>query len=86
MLDLLNVAADAAPNIGKGIGAGLAAGLAVIGAGIGVGQIGAGCAEGIARQPEAADVIKAQGLVLAVLVEGVALFAAIVGVLVIFLG
>ena len=89
MLDLLNDAAalvQDAPNIGKGIGAGLAAGLAVVGAGIGIGQIGGHSAEGIARQPEAAETIKGQGLVLAALIEGVALLAAIVGIIIIFLG
>lgn len=88
MLDLINdaanYAADAAPNFGKGIGAGLAAGLAVIGAGLGIGQVGAHSADGIARQPDAADAIKGAGLVLAALIEGVALLAAIVGIIIIF--
>jgi len=93
MLDLVQTAQDAAEqaitaakaaNLGKGIGAGLAAGLATIGAGIGIGQIGGHASEAIARQPEAADVIKGNGIVLAALVEGVALLAAIVGIIIIF--
>ncbi|MCC6671448.1 MAG: ATP synthase F0 subunit C [Planctomycetes bacterium] len=68
-------------NIGAGIGGGLAAGLAVIGAGIGIGQIGAAANEGIARQPEAADTIKGNALLLAALVEGATLFAVVVGLL-----
>lgn len=86
MLDLVQdtVQVAAASNFGKGIGAGLAAGLAVIGAGIGIGQIGSRSSEAIARQPEAADTIKGQGLVLAALIEGVALLAAIVGIIIIF--
>lgn len=86
MLDLVQDAIQVATasNFGKGIGAGLAAGLATIGAGIGIGQIGGHSAEAIARQPEAADVIKGQGIVLAALIEGVALLAAIVGVIIIF--
>jgi len=68
-------------NVGPGIGAGLAAGLAAIGAGIGIGQIGGAAGEGIARQPEAADLIKGNAILLAALVEGVALFAAVVGLL-----
>ncbi len=90
MIDLIQDAAKqaidlaTAGNFGKGIGAGLAAGLAVIGAGIGIGQIGGQSAEAIARQPEAADVIKGQGIVLAALIEGVALLAAIVGIIIIF--
>lgn len=68
-------------NTGAGIGAGIAAGLAAVGAGIGIGQIGAAAGEGIARQPEAADTIKGNALLLAALVEGVALFGAVIGLL-----
>ncbi len=68
-------------NIGRSIGAGLAAGGAAIGAGIGIGQIGGAAGTGIARQPEAADTIKANALLMAALVEGVALFAAVIGLL-----
>jgi F-type H+-transporting ATPase subunit c len=66
---------------GFGIGAGLAAGLAAIGAGLGIGRIGGSAGEGIARQPEAADAIKGNALVLAAFVEGVALFAAVIGLM-----
>ena len=86
MLDTILDAAQQAPNIGKGIGAGLAVGLGAVGAGIGIGLIGAHAAEGIARQPEAADTIKGYGIVLAALVEGVALIAAVVGLVGIFAG
>ena len=48
-----------------GIGAGIAAGGSVIGAGIGIGQIGGHAGEGIARQPEAADTIRGNALLLA---------------------
>ena len=68
-------------NMGPGIGAGIAAGFAAVGAGLGIGQIGGSAGEGIARQPEAADVIKGNALLLAALVEGVALFAAVIGLL-----
>ena len=61
------------------IGAGIAAGGAVIGAGIGIGQIGGSVAEGMARQPEASGKIQTAGLILAALVEGVALFGAVIG-------
>ncbi len=64
-----------------GIGAGIAAGGAVIGAGIGIGQIGAAAGEGIARQPEAADPIKGNALLLSALVEGVAFFGVVVGLI-----
>jgi len=55
--------------------AAIGAGLAAIGAGIGIGQIGKGAVEGIARQPEAANDIRANMIVAAALVEAVALFA-----------
>ncbi|MCA8972673.1 MAG: ATP synthase F0 subunit C [Planctomycetes bacterium] len=66
---------------GKGIGAGLAAGLAVIGAGIGIGNIGGRAGEAIARQPEATGEIRGNALILAALVEGVALFGLVIGLL-----
>ena len=48
----------------------MGAGLAVIGAGIGIGLIGYGVAQAIARQPEAAGEIRSQTFLLAILVEG----------------
>jgi F-type H+-transporting ATPase subunit c len=69
-------------NAGGAIGAGLAA----IGAGIGIGQIGKGAVEAIARQPEAANDIRGNMILTAALVEGAALFAIIVGFLAMVLG
>jgi F-type H+-transporting ATPase subunit c len=60
------------------LGAGLGAGLAVIGAGIGIGRIGGQAVEGMARQPEAAGKIHTAALIFAALVEGVALFGAVI--------
>jgi F-type H+-transporting ATPase subunit c len=68
---------DALANAGGAVGAGLAA----IGAGIGIGQIGKGAVEAIARQPEASNDIRANMILAAALVEGVALFAVIIGFL-----
>lgn len=68
-------------NAGGAIGAGLAA----IGAGIGIGQIGKGAVEAIARQPEASNDIRANMILTAALVEGVALFGVIVGILAMFI-
>lgn len=67
-------------NAGGAIGAGLAA----MGAGIGVGQIGKGAVEAIARQPEASNDIRANMILTAAFVEGVALFAVIAGILAMF--
>lgn len=81
MLNLILEMLAEAPNYGPGIGAGLAAGGAAVGAGLGIGNIGGNAAGAIARQPEAADNIKGYGLLMAALVEGVALFAAVIGLL-----
>jgi F-type H+-transporting ATPase subunit c len=62
--------------------AAIGAGLAVIGAGIGIGQVGGKAMEGIARQPEAASKIQTAMIIAAALIEGAALF----GVVVAFLG
>jgi F-type H+-transporting ATPase subunit c len=64
------------------LGAGVGAGLAAIGAGIGVGRIGGSAAESIARQPEAAGTISTNALLLAAFVEGVALFAIVICLLI----
>ena len=60
----------------------IGAGLAVIGAGIGIGQIGGKAVEGIARQPEATNDIRANMILTAALVEGAALIAIIMAFLV----
>lgn len=56
-------------------------GLAVIGAGIGIGQIGGKAMEAIARQPEAVGDIRANMILMAALVEGAALIAIVVSFL-----
>ncbi len=68
-------------EIGQGLAA-LGAGAAAIAAGIGVGRIGGSAMDAIARQPEAAGEIRSNMIVAAALVEGVALFGVIVGLLV----
>lgn len=68
-----------------GLGAALGAGIAAIGAGIGIGKIGASAMEAIARQPEASGDIRSNMIVIAALIEGVALFAVIVAALALFL-
>lgn len=79
---LLQAAAGAA--IGK-LGAAIGAGLAVIGAGLGIGKIGGSAMEAIARQPEASGDIRMNMIIAAALVEGVALLALVVCLLVLFL-
>lgn len=60
------------------MGAAIGAGLAAIGAGIGIGRIGASAMEAIGRQPEAANEIRMNMIIIAALVEGAALFAIVV--------
>lgn len=79
MLGLI-LAAEALVGLGASIGAGIAA----IAAGIGIGKIGSSAMEAIARQPEAVGDIRSNMIVIAALVEGVALFAVIVCVLALF--
>ncbi len=67
------------------LGAALGAGIAAIAAGFGIGKIGSSAMEAIARQPEAANDIRSNMIVIAALVEGVALFAVIVSALALFL-
>ncbi|HMO33549.1 MAG: ATP synthase F0 subunit C [Chitinophagaceae bacterium] len=66
------------------MGGAIGAGLAAIGAGIGIGQIGKGAVEAIARQPEASNDIRANMILTAAFVEGVALLAAVAGLLAVF--
>ena len=67
-----------------GLGACFGAAIAAIGAGIGIGKIGAAAMEAIARQPEAAGDIRSSMIVIAALIEGVAMFAVVVCFLVLF--
>ncbi|MBI2258006.1 MAG: ATP synthase F0 subunit C [Flavobacteriia bacterium] len=61
--------------------AAIGAGLAVLGAGIGIGRIGGSAMDAIARQPEAYGKIQTAMIIAAALVEGVALFGVVVGLL-----
>lgn len=74
---ILSILLEGMAQFGGAIGAGLAA----IGAGIGIGQIGKGAVESIARQPEAAGDIRTNMILTAAFIEGVALFAVIAGLL-----
>ena len=80
---LLQAVVDLTP-IAK-MGAGLGAGIAAIAAGMGIGQIGKGAVESIARQPEATGDIRSNMIVAAALIEGVAFFAIVVCLLLVFM-
>lgn len=79
-MDLLTILLEISGSIGA-LGGGIGAGLAVLGAGVGIGQIGKGAVESIARQPEATNDIRGNMIIMAALIEGVALFGVVVGLL-----
>ncbi len=58
--------------------AAIGAGMVTIGAAIGIGQIGGKGVEGIARQPEAGAKIQTAMIIAAALIEGIALFCAVI--------
>ena len=60
------------------LGAGIGAGLAAIGAGIGIGKIGSNAMDAMARQPEVMNKLFVNMIVASALIEGVALFAAVI--------
>ncbi len=67
------------------IGAALAASICVIGASLGISRIGVAALETIARQPETAGDVRSSLIVAAALIEGVAFFAIVVCLLVLFM-
>ncbi|HET8929141.1 MAG TPA: ATP synthase F0 subunit C [Acidimicrobiales bacterium] len=80
LLGLITLIAAEVPTYG-GIGAGIGAGLAAVGAGLGIGRLAQGAAEGMARQPEEFSRLQGFAIIMAALVEGVALFAVVVAFL-----
>ena len=66
-------------------GAALGAAISAIAAGYGIGNIGSSAMEAIARQPEAANDIRSNMIVSAALIEGVAFFAVVVCLLILFI-
>jgi F-type H+-transporting ATPase subunit c len=84
-MSLLSVMLEAAGDMAIAkMGAGIGAGIAAIGAGMGIGNIGRGALESIARQPEVAGDIRSNMIVAAALIEGVAFFAIVVCMLILF--
>lgn len=70
----------AGSSVGKGLAV-LGGGMALVGAGIGIGLIGRGMTEAMARQPEIAGKIQVGAIILTVFLEGAALFAVAAGFL-----
>ena len=67
--------------LGKGsmnLGSAIGAGLVILGAGFGIGKIGASAVESMARQPEVATNVQTAMIIAAALIEGATFFALIV--------
>jgi F-type H+-transporting ATPase subunit c len=76
---MLSIILQAAAGAGLAkLGGALGAALSAVGAALGIGRIGGSAMEAIARQPEAAGDVRANMIVAAALIEGVALFAVII--------
>ena len=80
-MSLLSILLEGLAQMGAGIGAGIAA----IGAGIGIGNIGKSALESLARQPEVGGDIRSNMIVAAALIKGVAFFAIVVCLLIVFM-
>ena len=66
---------------GQGLAA-IGSGAAAAGAGIGIGLIGSGALQSIARQPESIGDIRANMILAIAFIEGPALFAIVIGMLI----
>ena len=82
LMILLQVGADL--TLLAKAGAGFSAAIAAAGAGFGIAKIGAAALESIARQPEVAGDIRSNMIVSAALIEGLAFFAIVVCLLIVF--
>ncbi len=80
MLNMLAVLLQATGGVGTGLAV-VGAGLAVMGAGLGIGMIGGRMTEAMARQPEAGANIQTGAIILAVFIEGAALFGLVIALI-----
>ena len=78
-MSLMTVLLEAQPGFGA-----MGAGLAAIGAGIGVGSIGKGAVEAIARQPEAANTLSRTLFVGLAMIETMAIYCLVIALLLLF--
>ena len=82
---LLQAVAAVSDSAGLAVmGAGIGAGLVALGAGLGIGRIGGSAMDAIGRQPDASGKIQTAMLIVAALIEGLALFAVVVCLLISF--
>lgn len=66
------------PEAAKLLGAGLAMGLGALGPGIGIGILGYGAMQGLARNPEARGAIQINMIIAVALAEAIGIYALIV--------
>jgi F-type H+-transporting ATPase subunit c len=71
-------AAAAPGNFSIYLGGAIGSGIVALGAGFGIGRIGASAVEGMARQPEVAGSIQTAMIISAALIEGVSLFGLLI--------
>lgn len=71
-------ATTAATGFSMNLGGAFGAGLVILGAGFGIGRIGAAAVESMARQPEVAGNIQTAMIISAALIEGATFFGLIV--------
>lgn len=82
---LLDVASSGS-NVGIGYGLGaVGAGIAALGAGIGIGHIGQGGLESMARQPEIMSELRTNMILAIAFVEGTSFFGMVIGLLVLLI-
>ena len=67
------------------LAAGLGAGLIILGASYGIGKLAAATMEASGRQPEVAPQVRTAMIISAALIEGVAFFAIVVCLLILFI-
>jgi F-type H+-transporting ATPase subunit c len=86
-MELLSILLQAAVDLAAyaKMGAAIGAGLAIIGAGIGIGKIGASALESMARQPEVSNDLRSTMIIIAGLLEGAALIALVVCLLIVIM-
>jgi F-type H+-transporting ATPase subunit c len=65
--------------------AAIAAGISIIGAGIGIGQIGRAALESMARQPEISNDLRSTMIIIAGLLEGATLIALVICLLIVIM-
>jgi F-type H+-transporting ATPase subunit c len=67
------------------IGAAIGAGVIIIGASMGIGKIGVAALESMARQPEVSNDLRSTMIVIAGLIEGAALIALVICLLIVIM-